>query len=193
MKKLTVLLFLFPFLYASSQDWESKYDYVDNCVCGLSKVKKEGKIGYVDKLGKEVIKPQYEEGLTFHEGYTAVKTGGKWLYLDSLGKPITEAVYEEALTFTDGMACVGKNNLFGFIDTNGKTVIALQFSNARGFTEGFAPAANAKGFWGYIDMKGNWQNKAQYDFADDFENGKARVILGQKVMYIDKNNQHVQE
>jgi len=32
---------------------------------------------YVDKDGKEIIKLQYDDGLTFEEGYTAVKAGSK--------------------------------------------------------------------------------------------------------------------
>ena len=92
-----------------SQKWEKNYDFVDNCVCGLSKVQKNGKIGYVNKDGVEIIKPQYEDGLTYQDGYAAVKTGTKWLYLDSTGKAITEAVFEDASSFSNGLAAISKN------------------------------------------------------------------------------------
>ena len=193
MKKLLVVMLLFPALQSYSQKWEKNYDYVDNCVCGLSKVKKDGKIGYVNEKGVEIIKLQYSDGLTFRDGYTAVKQGDKWLYLDSTGKVITEPIFEDAGSFNNGLAPVSKNGLYGFINTAGEIVIPLSFTNARNFSEGLAPASNAKGFWGFIDIKGNWVIKPVYDFADSFENAEARVMKGQKMVYIDKENKVLHE
>ena len=193
MKKLLVLLLLFPVPGTYAQKWEKNYDFVDNCICGLSKVKKNDKVGYVNKDGVEIVKPQYDEGLTFKEGYAAVRSGAKWLYIDSTGKAITTAIFDDALSFSSGMAAVSKNNLYGFIDITGATVISFDFSNARSFAEGLAPAANAKGYWGYIDNKGKWEINAVYDFADTFDAGEARVIKGQKIFYIDKRNKMLHE
>jgi hypothetical protein len=67
-------------------------------------------------------------------------------------------------------------------------VITPAFSTARKFSEGLAPASNAKGYWGYIDKKGEWVIKPAYDFTDNFENGEARVMKDQKMFYIDKQN-----
>ena len=193
MKKLLILILLLPILSSHAQKWEKNYDYVDDCVCGLSKVQKDGKVGYVNKQGVEIIKPQYQEGLTFHDGYAAVKTGNRWMFLDSTGKAITEAIYEDAVGFNNGLAVVAKNNLYGFINTTGEVVIPFQFSNARNFSEGLASAANAKGYWGYIDAKGTWIIKPTYHFCDSFENGEGRVMKGEKVLYIDKTNKMVHE
>lgn len=193
MKKILLLLLFSPVMNSIAQKWEKNYDFVDNCICGLSKVKKDGKIGYVSKEGVEVIKPQYEEGLTFNEGYTAVRTGDKWLYLDSTGKAITQAMYDDAMGFSNGLAVVLQGKLYGYINVKGEMAIPLQFSNARNFTEGLAPAANKKGYWGYIDRSGNWVIQPVYDFTDNFENGEARVMKGEKMFYIDKNNTTLHE
>jgi len=193
MKKLIMLLFFFPVLNNYAQKWEKNYDFVDNCICGLSKVKKNDKIGYVTKEGVEVVKPQYDEGLTFKEGYAAVRKGDKWLYIDSTGKAITEAIFEDAISFSSGLAAVSKGNLFGYVNTKGEMAIPFQYANARSFTESLAPASNAKGYWGYIDVKGNWVIKPAYDFSDCFDNGEARVIKAGKVFYIDKSNKVVHE
>jgi WG containing repeat len=193
MKKLLVLLLFFPVLGSYSQKWEKNYDYVDNCVCGLSKVQKDGKVGYVDKAGVVVIKLQYDEGMTSREGYVAVRIGSKWQYLDSLGKAITEPLYDNAVSFSNGMAAVSKNNLYGYINKSGDVIIQFEFSNARDFTEGLAPASNVKGYWGFIDTKGTWAIKPIYDFTDSFDGGKARVIKGGSVFYIDKQNKTVPE
>jgi len=193
MKKLLLLILIFPVLASYSQNWGKKYDYVDNCVCGLSQDKKDGKGGYVNKKGIEIIKPQYDDGLTFNEGYNALEKGTKWLYIDSTGKAITEAVYEEALNFSNGLAAVARDNHYGVINTAGEVVIPLEFSNAHPFSEGLAPAANAKSRWGYIDTKGNWVITPMYDYIDSFTNGEARVMKDSKVFYIDKKNNKLHE
>ncbi len=193
MKKFLALILFSPVFVCYSQDWEKNYDYVDNCICGLSKVQKNGKIGYVNKDGVEIIKLQYEEGLTFHEGYTAVKQGSRWLFIDSTGKAVTSAVYEDAAGFRNGLAAVSKNNLYGYINIAGEVVIPFEFSNARNFSEGLAPVSNSKGYWGYIDKKGNWVIKPLYDFTDVFENGEARVMKEEKVFYINKENKVLHE
>jgi WG repeat protein len=193
MKRLIAALMLFPILGGYSQKWEKNYEYVDDCVCGLSKVAKDSKVGYVNKKGQEIIKPQYDDGLTFSEGYTAVKRGTKWLYLDSTGKFITDAIFDDAHNFSNGLAAVAKNELFGYINTTGELVISYQFSNASIFSENLASAANTEGLWGFIDQKGNWVIKPVYNFANAFANGEARVMKNDKVFYIDKVNKVVHE
>ena len=188
MKKLLLLLLMFPAIESFAQNWERNYDYVDDCVCGLSQVKKNGKVGYVNKKGIEIIKLQYDDGLPFNEGYTAVKKGAKWLYLDSTGKAITDAIFEEALNFSHGMAAVSQNGKYGYINTSGKIVIPFEFSNAHPFSEGLAPAANLKGLWGYIDNTGSWVITPMYDYTDNFINGEARVMKDSKEFYINIKN-----
>ena len=68
MKKLLLFAFVLPVIVLQAQNREKNYDFVDQCICGLSKVSKSGLIGYMDKQGAGVIKPQYTEGLTFSEG-----------------------------------------------------------------------------------------------------------------------------
>ncbi len=193
MKKMCLLIMIFSVMGLKAQKWEKNYDFVDDCICGLSKVSKNGKIGYADRQGKEVISLLYSEGLTFNEGMVAVKKDGRWMYMDSTGKPITEAIFDDASSFDNGLAAAAKGGLYGYINTTGEVVIPFQFSNARSFTEGLAPAANLKGNWGFIDKKGDWVIKAQYSFVDNFAGNEARVMKADKVFYIDKNNKVLHE
>lgn len=193
MKKMCLLIMIFSVMGLKAQKWEKNYDFVDDCICGLSKVSKNGKIGYADRQGKEVIPLLYSEGLTFNEGMVAVKKEGRWMYMDSTGKPITEAIFDDASSFDNGLAAAAKGGLYGYINTTGEVVIPFQFSNARSFTEGLAPAANLKGNWGFIDKKGDWVIKAQYGFVDNFAGNEARVMKADKVFYIDKANKILHE
>ena len=53
---------------------------------GLAAIKENGKWGYVDKDGKVIIEPQFEEAHSFLNGYAAVKAHGKWGYINEKGK-----------------------------------------------------------------------------------------------------------
>ena len=193
MKSICMIFLLLASFSMYGQKWEKNYDFVDDCICGLSKVGKNGLVGYADKKGKEVIPVEFNEGLTFSEGMVAVKKAGKWMYFDSTGKAITQNIFDDATSFEGGMAAVSKSNLYGYINYSGEVLINYQFSNARTFKDGLAPAANAKGYWGFIDKQGNWVIKPQYAFADHFTENEARVMKGEKVFYINKENSVLHE
>ncbi len=63
---------------------------------GLIAVKSDGKFGFVDKNGKVVIPPRYEEVMPFVRGISAVKRDGKWGFVDKRGKEIVSPTYEFA-------------------------------------------------------------------------------------------------
>ena len=48
-------------------------------------VRLNGKYGFIDKTGKEVIECKYGDTYDFHEGLAAVKLNGKWYYIDHKG------------------------------------------------------------------------------------------------------------
>ena len=53
---------------------------------GLFPVRVNGKAGFIDKTGKPVIKPQFDDTYGFHEGLAQVKIGDKWGYIDKTGR-----------------------------------------------------------------------------------------------------------
>lgn len=193
MKRLLLLLVLTSSVSVYAQKWTKQYDFVDQCICGLSLVGKDNKIGYVDASGTIIIPLMYDEGLTFSEGYTAVRSGNAWIYFDSTGKKLSDEQFYDAQSFHNGMAAVMKGKHYGYIDKKGKTIIDYQFSNARAFAEGVAPVSNEKGLWGYINTKGEFVIMPEYTFADSFDNHEARVIKGSESYYIDKLNKKLHE
>ncbi len=60
----------------------------------LFPIKKDGKWGYIDKTGKIIIDPQYDDAWPFSEGLAAVmivdEETGKWGYIDKTGKYVWE-------------------------------------------------------------------------------------------------------
>ncbi|MCU0374615.1 MAG: WG repeat-containing protein [Chitinophagaceae bacterium] len=196
MKKLLMLLaattFVLPLL---AQKWAKNYDFVNECICGLSLVGKDKLYGYVDKDGKVVVPLAYQEGLTFNGGYGAVRKGDHWAFLDSTGRFITDFKYTDALGFSQGYAPARKETGWGYVDTLGHEAIPFIYSNARKFSEGLAAVCTkGKELWGFINRKGEVVIDLNLDFADSFtEEGEARVVKKGKMMWIDKYNQKVRE
>ena len=71
-------------------------------------MKKDGKWGYIDKTGKEVVPCQYDNALGFSDGLAVVEKGGKCGYIDKTGKEVIPCKYDVESDFSDGLAAVGK-------------------------------------------------------------------------------------
>ncbi|MBN1632454.1 MAG: WG repeat-containing protein, partial [Thermoleophilia bacterium] len=138
--------------------------------------------GYVDKTGKVMIAPQFDEARFFSEGLAAVAVeengAKKWGYVDQKGAWVIEPRFDGAGDFSNGLASVGFSATGGsgpvsdwrsdYIDKTGKTVISLEpgqtpseFSGgvARVVTTGSAPDAPRS--TSYIDTTGKviWQGE----------------------------------
>ena len=62
-----------------------KYDAGRNFSEGLALVNLNGKWGYVDKIGREVIPCKYDYACEFEEGLATVELNGKWGFIDKHG------------------------------------------------------------------------------------------------------------
>jgi hypothetical protein len=188
MKKL-LFIFLLPMVIpAFAQKWAKDFDFVDNPSNGLSLVKKDGKYGFVDLNGKIVVPIEFQEAVAYSEGFAPVRKGSLWGFYDSTGKVLVQPVYLDALCFHEGMAAVATNEGWGFINVKNDFSIKPQYEAAKGFHEGLAAVQNKKGLWGYIDKDAKQVIAFQYSYAENFENGEARVMKGDKVMNIGKDN-----
>lgn len=132
--------------------------------------------------------------------------GGKWGFTDSLGKIIIPIKYDNANSFKNGIAIVSLNHKYGCINKSGKTVIPFKYDMLWEFNEGLAPAniglkfttsgghdvVEKNGKWGFINQKGKIIIPFIYDsILRSFENGKAEVMLNDKVFFINKTGKEI--
>ena len=163
----------------------------------LSSKKSGDKYGFVDKTGKFVIAPQFENTSSdgFTEGLAAVESSGdKWGYIDNTGKFVIEPQFESASSFSEGTAVVEVGNKYGFIDKTGKFVVEPQFRYAYHFSEGLASVRDFDtNKDGYIDRTGKFVIKPQFENAEEFSEGLAAVTLKEdgKYGFIDKTGKFV--
>lgn len=112
-------------------------------------VQKEFSYGYIDKQGKFVIKPVYDEARDFSNGLAAVKKDGKWGFIDIDGNVKVQFQFSnEPKPFSDNRAFVQGTNLkWGFIDTEGKIIVEPMYDQVFPFASGAAVVSKMDEKW----------------------------------------------
>lgn len=130
------------------------------------------KWGFVDKTGKTVIQPKFEETGNFSEGLCAVKDeDGNWKYIDKKGTLKIEQSFNTAFDFLNGKAIVSDHfeEKFGIIDREGKFLIEPSLDSIIYDKKDFL--IKKEGKWGWIDATGKTLIEPKFEdafpFADD--------------------------
>ena len=161
------------------QGWEDFYDLInaignnnDNKTSeGLTLDKSvEGKWGYKDIYGKQMIPYRWKNAKLFSEGLAAVENDDrKWGYINKSGKIVIPCQWDNAEEFSEGLAAVkGPNDnaaneytiqkflpRYGYIDKTGKKVVPCEWFSAYPFHNGEAEVMAINGQRFYIDRFGN--------------------------------------
>ncbi len=155
----------------------------------LSVVRKNNKVGVIDKLGKVIIPIKYDgisDEVTDKE--IAVKKDGKWGFINKQNTIIIPLQYDDARNFNNGLSAVKQDGKWGFINQQGKMVIKPQYNKAENFNNGVS-AVKQSGKWGFINQQGKMVIKPQYDKVYRvFDNGVVLVKKADKYFIIDKHN-----
>ncbi len=170
----------------------------------------DGKWGFIDKTGKEVIPCKFDEilkndqygyiGGKFTNGKAKVRVGkrifnidkkGRQVGLDSIIKEEERAVKEiisskytyESGTYSEGLMIVANGMQWGYIDSTGKEVVPPTYVSAGEFSDGLAvvETIDAYGnFFGFIDKTGKIIIPIKYCYAASFSEGLAAVGIRYK-------------
>jgi hypothetical protein len=145
----------------------------------------------MDRSGKTVIKPQFDEAGSFSEERAPVRVGNKVGYVDPTGTIVINPQFDfvemrgcppdlATYEFREGVARVNVAGRFGFIDTNGKYIHEPNLQGANPFSEGLAFVTSGGGESGYIDRSGKMVFNGKYSKyapGGDFNNGLAPAAI----------------
>lgn len=139
-----------------------------------------GKWGYLNSKGEQIIDYVFENADHFSEGLAPVYKDGKWGYINKQGIFAIKPTYEEAKKFNKGLALVKRDNKYYYINTDG-TVIKetnMYYTNLYGFYEQRA-AIKKDNKYGFVNENMDIIVEPEYDDYKDFSEGFA--VVGKKV------------
>ena len=131
MKKVLVLLAMVlgtTNMYAQDYDLQGlakackEYSKLSGFHDGLASVSKDGKWGFIDKTGQQVVPCNYSSVESFYGGLAIVVLNGKYGFVDNTGREVIPCKFESAKNFCEGFAGVKINGKWGFIDKTGKFI-----------------------------------------------------------------------
>lgn len=145
-------------------------------------VSRDGKQGFLDLDGNEVVPCIYDEIGAFRMGRTMVRIEEHYGIIDTMGNIVLPIEYDNLSTkgykyaYYDSLAMVEKDGLLGYVDLEGRIVIPLRFTQAYHFSQGLAPVL-FNGGWGYINTRGDIYLPFIFDIASPFHWGRAEVFF----------------
>lgn len=81
-----------------------QYDELTGFSEGYAIVRKDGKYGFINIKGEEVIPCKYENARSFSEGLAAVQKNNKWGFVNTNGEEVIPCRYNQVEQFTHGVA-----------------------------------------------------------------------------------------
>lgn len=169
---------------------EAKFDSVYPFHEGLAAVKMNNKYAFINKKGNLICDYQFDMVKNFSNGYAGVnqggheeirmgpmdglfyasQSGGQWGFIDKQGQVAIPLKFSLVSHFSHGLAAVGLGKRMGLIDHKGEFVVAPQFFAVGNIEKGIAVARlPGEDLYGYINARGKWVIKPQFEYANDFE------------------------
>ena len=188
---------------------DHKYVRYGTCNDGLVRVlNTEGKTGYINEYGKEIIECQYDDALDFSHGLapvlrTKIVPGAtmifneqegyleptpSWGYINTKGIDVFDCAFDEAYPFIEGLAPVVLDGKYGFIDDNCNLIVKAIYDKVTHFVNGIALVC-LDGKWGCITKDNHHITPCKYDDIHNFKDGYAAVKIESKWTYLNREGE----
>ena len=183
------------------------YDRIGDFKEGLAIVSLNGKYGYINADGKEVIPPIYNAASPFHKGLAEVKFKNTRRIIDTCGKTIES--YNEPVKITticekkaekkaeekiwlNGLCKVKLGKKWGLSDASGNEIIAPKYAEIEKFNADYLQV-KLNGKWSLVDMFGNEKIPPIYNAYGKFGKGLIQVKKNRKWDLVNMNGKEVTE
>lgn len=114
----------------------------------------------------------------YKNGIVAVKIDSLWGFIDSLENWVIRPQFKEIYPFGEGVDVAKRDSLEGIIDSLIGLVIPPKFDNLYASNDNYLVPAKQDSLWGFIDKLGYWRIRPQYSQVERFQNGLAKVTIG---------------
>lgn len=173
----------------------------------LFNIKSNGKYGCMNKEGKTVIEPKFDNIQCSEDNLIPIEINEKSGFVNQAGEIVLEPQFRLVRTgyskyFSEDLAVVCVNSKCGFIDSSGNYVIKPKFDYAENFSDGLAMVQiGAYDFLDFrlrdsktvfINKKGEIQFENEKFIPESkFSNGLAKVSVDGKFGFINTNGKFV--
>lgn len=171
-----------------------KYDEVRKFSEKMAAVKVNGKWGFINKSGKEVIKPEYDAASDFENGFARVKLNGRWGCINKKGKVAVPIEYNTVLPIREGLAGVRRGFPFeetGYVDMSGNEVVPFKSYGWFTIFSGGLACVSLSERHGFINKLGEVVIPLKYDEASYFSDNIAPVKMNGKWGAIDRSGTEI--
>lgn len=174
----------------------SGFTFAEPFRSGLALVKLGDEQFYIDAEGGRPFKETYDHAESFHSDRALVYHDGRKRIIDPQGRTVAVLKYDQVSPYSKTRWQVtrikGDVYLSGLVDLDGKEVVPTIYE-AFGYLDEpeNRTRVGIKGLLGYLDESGNVAIPLQYEYAEGFAKGKARVRLKGRDFFIDPNGKEV--
>ncbi len=116
------------------------------------KVNKNGKWGFKNRAGKQVVDSIYDEVFNFKEELCCVQKDDLYGFINRDGQVVIPLVYSCATSFSEGLACVFKGEKCGYIDTENNVVVNFDYDAGTMVIDGEC-RVKKDGKWGELHIR----------------------------------------
>lgn len=139
----------------------------------LFRVCRDGRWGFINRSGAEVIEPKFRDASSFSDSLAAVRLNGRWGFINPEGAFVIQPTYDYALSFSEGYAAVWEAGKPTFINAKGEKPFVLPDStlNINFFMDGkaeFSAMKNGEPIIFSLDTSGNLKQLEEGESWQDY-------------------------
>ena len=151
----------------------------------LFPIQRDGKWGFIDQTGNEVVSPKYDQTLRMTSGLAPFRVGTKWGFIDGAGQVVMPPTIEGGLppTFCKDVAPYAAGGKFALLTSNGELKNYEGVDRYTGCGEGMISIRKSRK-WGFVGKSGIVVEPS-FDDVRPFHDGLAGAQLGGKWGLID--------
>lgn len=125
-------------------------------------IKKDGRFGFIDRLGNLRIANQYGAIGLWREGAAAVRLNMKWGFVDRLERLLVQPYYDSATDFNNGLSIVSILDKYGLVNSEATEVLPIEYQSIY-LTHLDNYILEKSGLYGLANSQGRLVLQPQYD------------------------------
>lgn len=174
------------------------YQYAEPFRCGRAMVQVDDRRFYIDEGGNHLFGASFDHAESFHHDRAMVMEGEKYRIIDTTGNTVALMNYDQVSPQSPWCWQVTriKGDTFwsGFVDLDGKELTPLVFDEVGYYDPEVKRIRVGKGDrYGFLDEHAREVINVQFEQAEIFNHGKARVMLNGREFFIDPDGKEVPE